>query len=160
MNTIEGNILRAKEGVICQQVNCLGVMGAGLAAQIKLEYPDVYAEYRQLCFAKADDNYTLLGQIQIIPVSDRKWIVNLFAQYDVGGTRATEYSAFSQCVNALSEWVAKTGEPLWKSSGGSGKIPVLLPYKIGCGLGGGDWSIIREIIHRKLPDSTIYKYKP
>ena len=155
MNVQHTNILKVPEGVIVQQVNCLGVMGAGLALQIREAHPNVYAEYRQLCFSHTPNNFFLLGRIQVVPIGDKRWVVNLFGQYDTGGERATEYSAFIQGISALSEWVTKTGDPLWKNSGGEGKIPILFPYKIGCGLGGGDWDIILEIIHRKLPDSTI-----
>lgn len=35
IKTIEGNILDAEEDIICHQVNCKGVMGAGLAKQSK-----------------------------------------------------------------------------------------------------------------------------
>ena len=35
--------------IICQQVNCMGVMGAGLAAQIRRKWPNVYNEYRKRC---------------------------------------------------------------------------------------------------------------
>ena len=46
---IVGNILDAKADAILHQTNCKGVMGAGLALQIRNKYPDVYAKYRILC---------------------------------------------------------------------------------------------------------------
>lgn len=157
MTTLEKNILSVSKGVICHQVNCEGVMGAGLAFQLKKAHPEVYAEYRKLCLTHMDDNYNLLGQIQVVPVETNKWVINMFGQYDTGGSRATEYSAFSQCMSALKEWVSKNGNELWKAGGESGKVPVYMPYKIGCGLGGGDWPIIKEIISKKLPDTTFCK---
>ena len=42
---IKGNILNATEGIIVQQVNCMGVMGAGLAKQIRDKWPSVYNRY-------------------------------------------------------------------------------------------------------------------
>lgn len=36
-----GDILKSKADIICQQVNCKGAMGAGLAKQIKEKYPKV-----------------------------------------------------------------------------------------------------------------------
>ncbi len=33
---VKGNILNATEDIICQQVNCMGIMGAGLAKQINV----------------------------------------------------------------------------------------------------------------------------
>jgi len=32
---------------------------------------------------------------------------------------------------------------------------VRIPYKIGCGLGGGDWSIVSRIIQEELVDKGI-----
>lgn len=44
---VDGNILETSEDIICHQVNCKGVMGAGLAKQIKSKYLNVYKEYKQ-----------------------------------------------------------------------------------------------------------------
>ena len=47
---VNGNILtfpeRDEDTIICHQVNCKGVMGAGLAKQIRDKWPDVYDRYR------------------------------------------------------------------------------------------------------------------
>lgn len=46
---IDGNIFSrlsaSKPTYICQQVNCKGVMGAGLAMQICIQWPVVYRRY-------------------------------------------------------------------------------------------------------------------
>ncbi len=42
---VEGSVLDAKENIIGHQVNCIGVMGAGLALQIKNKYSMVFEEY-------------------------------------------------------------------------------------------------------------------
>ncbi len=46
-----GNILRTKIAVeaIVNPVNCVGVMGKGLALQFKNEYPNNYGAYRVEC---------------------------------------------------------------------------------------------------------------
>ena len=44
-----GNILHSGADIIVQQVNCRGVMGAGLAKQIATRYPDVLAMYKKYC---------------------------------------------------------------------------------------------------------------
>ena len=33
--------------ILCHQVNCQGVMGAGLAKQIRSKYPEVYEQYKE-----------------------------------------------------------------------------------------------------------------
>ncbi|WP_370956757.1 hypothetical protein AB3239_10910 [Bacillus subtilis] len=45
---VKGNILDASEDIIVQQVNCKGVMGAGLAKAILNKYPNVKKEYQSL----------------------------------------------------------------------------------------------------------------
>ena len=47
---VNGNILtfpeRDEDTIICHQVNCKGVMGAGLAKQIRDKWPVVFDEYK------------------------------------------------------------------------------------------------------------------
>lgn len=45
----DGDILTSTADVICHQVNCKGVMGAGLAKQIKQKYPAVFKLYKKRC---------------------------------------------------------------------------------------------------------------
>ena len=49
---VNGNIVSAKEQIIAHQVNCRGVMGAGLALQIRNKYSEVYEEYSEWWRAK------------------------------------------------------------------------------------------------------------
>lgn len=44
-----GNILNAMQECIVIPVNCVGVMGAGLAKQAKLKWPDMYNHYYRAC---------------------------------------------------------------------------------------------------------------
>lgn len=55
---VKGDILQASEDIIGHQVNCQGVMGAGLAKQIRNKYPHVYDEYRKLC-SSTENKYSL-----------------------------------------------------------------------------------------------------
>ena len=47
ITVINGDLLSSQEDYICHQVNCMGVMGAGVALQIKKVYPDVYNQYQE-----------------------------------------------------------------------------------------------------------------
>ena len=44
-----GNILEAQVEAQVNTVNCVGVMGKGIALQFKQAYPDNYAFYRAAC---------------------------------------------------------------------------------------------------------------
>ena len=52
---MQGNIFTTKAQTIVNTVNCVGVMGAGIAFEFRLRYPDMYEKYRRFC---------QLGQIQ------------------------------------------------------------------------------------------------
>ena len=46
---INGNIFNSKCQTIVNTVNCVGVMGKGIALVHKLRYPNMYEEYREHC---------------------------------------------------------------------------------------------------------------
>lgn len=134
------DILQAKENIIVHQVNELGIMGAGLALQIKNKYPDVYKKY------KAVANKECLGKIQIIKINDNKYICNMFSQRGISRThKTTNYKLMKMCLEKLKTFADKNN------------LSIAIPYKIGCGLAGGDWDIVKNIINEYIPNATIYK---
>jgi O-acetyl-ADP-ribose deacetylase (regulator of RNase III) len=44
-----GNILRARTEAIVNTVNCVGIMGKGLAFQFKEAYPRMFEDYVKAC---------------------------------------------------------------------------------------------------------------
>jgi O-acetyl-ADP-ribose deacetylase (regulator of RNase III) len=46
---VDGDMLRSDMQTLTVPVNTVGVMGKGLALQVKLRYPDVHAEYQRAC---------------------------------------------------------------------------------------------------------------
>ncbi|WP_144483217.1 macro domain-containing protein [Bacillus pumilus] len=152
IKTVDGNILEASEDIICHQVNCKGVMGAGLAKQIKSKYPNVYKEYKQLCTEQGDD---LLSSVQLISTNDGKTIANLFAQVGYGRKRIqTDYDALRSCFQQLKDTVTQ-------SPGEKTQTSIAIPYGIGCGLAGGDWTIVEGMIEEVLGgcEVTVYRFR-
>lgn len=134
------DILTVKSGVIAHQVNLRGVMGAGLALQIKNKWPQIYQSYVR----RINDGNFHLGMIQVLPVSDNLWVCNMAGQDNFGVDRCqSDYGAFRMALGKLKVWAD------------SKNLQVYLPYKIGCGLAGGDWSIVSQIIHDELPSAII-----
>lgn len=133
------DILDITNGVIIHQVNCRGVMGAGLALQIRNKYPIVYKRYIYACQMLKQSE--LLGCIQPIQVTDSLTIVNCFSQLDYGRDKChTNYKALKAClhkVNAL-----KRGT-------------IYVPYRIGCGLAGGDWDVVSKMLINELNDYVV-----
>lgn len=44
-----GDIFSSKSQVLVNPVNCIGVMGAGLALNFKQQYPDMFSHYQTMC---------------------------------------------------------------------------------------------------------------
>lgn len=136
---IERDILDITEGVIGHQVNCMGVMGGGLALQIKQRYPQVFHTYA----AKRD---WILGDCQIVEVDPRLYIANLAGQYDFGRDKQyTDEFALESAIRPARDFADANGFKLY------------LPYMIGCGLGGGNWDYISERVAEVAPDAIICK---
>ena len=76
-NIIEGNIFTTNCQTIVNTVNCVGVMGAGIALECRLRYPDMFKRYEQLCAEKKID----IGLLWIYKSTD-KWILNFPTKKD------------------------------------------------------------------------------
>lgn len=153
MDIITGNILDIDCGIICQQVNCAGGYGAGISGKISWKYPEVEKRYRKLC--RTTPKNELLGMCQPVRVSDTLIIVNIFAEMDYAN--AYETGIVSTDMDALVEGLRKVCEKYtgWTRNttgagdAGSGRnnnkaseeghAKVYVPWRIGCGLAGGDW---------------------
>ena len=68
-----GDILQSRCPALVNPVNCVGVMGKGLAKQFRNRYPDMDRQYRQDC------NSRLLqpGTIRAYPVSPNRTVICL-----------------------------------------------------------------------------------
>lgn len=143
---IERDILTIEEGVICQQVNCMGKMGKGLAKRIKDKWPKVYNEYYKSLTPYHEEPWLFLGAAQLITIKrDTLFVANLFAQYDYGTDyRRTEYGSLIKTFDSLKY------EMQMFPFGYIGDFNIFIPYKMGCVNGGGDWSIVESIINKTL----------
>ena len=131
----EGDLLSGKYDIICHQVNCQGVMGAGLAKQIKYKYPEVFDDYVEFCVEDAP-----LGTSAITQLNNGKLCISMFAQDKYGRDRCyTDYVAFDNCLNMIALYI--------QTHHLSSETTIAFPYKIGCGLAGGDWEIIKWLLN-------------
>ncbi|MFS0557982.1 macro domain-containing protein [Brevibacillus sp. 179-C9.3 HS] len=133
VQVVSGNILEATENVIVQQVNCMGVMGAGLAKQIRAKYPSVYTVYKRLCDQYDNARGELLGQVLLCPVEEGKYIANIFGQLGYG--KKGVYTQYDMLQKGLEEVLAIAKKE---------NHTIAIPYGIGCGLAGGDWDVVNE----------------
>lgn len=131
---VKGDLLASNLKVIAHGCNCQGVMGGGIAKQIRDKWPNVYEVYNL--------KYKVLGLElgTILPVRtlDDRIIVNCMTQLDFGYNNKmyVDYDAIDKCMTAINNHVE-----LW------GVTEVGMP-KIGAGLGNGQWNLIEDIIVR------------
>ena len=153
IHVIKGDLLKSDCKVIGHQVNCQGVMGAGIAKYVASRYPWAKEQYMDLCRKHSRNPAVLLGKAQVTCIAGghSTWVVNLFGQ--VGYGRVGEHTVYPALEAALHEML--------------GQIPqdykVGLPYGIGCGLAGGKWekvgSLIEQVARRYNRDVYLYQLK-
>jgi len=73
----KGNIFQTTCEALVNPVNCMGVMGKGLAYEFRLRYPDLYQEYKKQC----EKNQIQIGKLWIYKAKDGKVIVNFPTKY-------------------------------------------------------------------------------
>ena len=68
-----GNIFNTNNQTIVNTINCVGVMGAGIALECRLRYPSMYEKYINLCDQKKFD----IGLLWVFRTNDPdRWILN------------------------------------------------------------------------------------
>lgn len=138
---IKCDIFESGADVICHQVNCQGVMGSGVAKQVREKYPWVYAHYKQLCRNFQHRKEDLLGMAQGIYINEDAKIFNLYAQLNYGydGECYTNYDALKDALEYISTYYHNK--------------TIAIPYLMGCHRGGGDWNIVYKMIEEIFGDS-------
>lgn len=127
-----------KRGIILQQVNCMGVMGTGIALAIRTKWPIVFKEYASFCRGKRSSD--LLGEFQLVQVENDVWVGNCFGQEFYGRThRHTDYDALQESLIKFRVLIHPHLE----------EQPIWYP-KMGCSNAGGDWTIVNKILSECL----------
>lgn len=111
------------EGVICHQVNCKGVMGTGVAEQVKNNYPDVFQEYQSHCRRHPIEK--LKGTCLLSRTPSGYLVANLFGQVSYG--RNVCHTDLDLLRTAFLDLFSKCDED----------EVIFVPYMIGAELGGG-----------------------
>lgn len=149
---IEGNILDSPEDqIIIQQVNCANAMGKGVAKAIYEKYPFVKEQYHQCCNGTFLSKHgpkkkpeELLGDVFMARAEGyQRRVLNIFGQlsfwkYGSKKTCLTDYKAFQKALDEIATYFAGC------------HVTFAVPYGIGCGLAGGDWAVVSNMI-----DSTL-----
>lgn len=153
---IDGDlIVLAKQGmfdVIAHGCNCFCRMKRGIAPQMAEAFHCNDPKYFNLERDEYIGDINKLGQIEydlfLIAEPDKGiWIVNAYTQYDWRGEKPLDYNALALCLKKINH----------KFAGQHIGLP-----KIGAGLAGGNWTVIKIAIETLLSDCdvTVVNYKP
>ena len=142
MKEIKGDITEVKSGVLIQQVNCMGAMGAGVALAILKKWPRVREEYIMICSGYAPEK--LFGLLYETELEPGLTLVNSFTQFNYGGdVKHTDEEKLIANIKAAAETYPER--------------EVYIPKLIGCGLAGGDWPTVYEGI-KDIDNLTIVEF--
>jgi O-acetyl-ADP-ribose deacetylase (regulator of RNase III) len=144
----KGNLLEADVEAVVNTVNCVGVMGKGIALQFKQAFPENYREYEKACRA----NQVVTGKMFIVPtgsIFNPKYIINFPTKKHWKGKSSIEY--------------VKSGlNDLIRQIDNLGIISIAVP-PLGCGNGGLNWEDVRPIMIKafeKIPAVKVLIYGP
>lgn len=144
----QGNILKADAEALVNTVNCVGVMGKGIALQFKKAFPENFRAYEAACRHKEISPGRMFvfetGQIfnpryVINFPTKRHWRGRSRYEDIIAGTKALVEELRNRNIHSIA-------------------IPPL-----GCGLGGLNWHRVRAIIEEAfstLPDVHVILYEP
>lgn len=135
-----GDVLQSDCTVVLHQANCFATMGAGIALQIKQQYPEAY---------QADLHHPIpVGSIDRLGKYSYGWdekndrvVFNLYGQHAYGRTRThTSVPHLEESIHGVLELLNRNRETF--------PIKIGLPMFIGCGLAGGDWREVLPMLER------------
>ena len=160
-----GDLLKSGCDIICHQVNEYGVMGAGIAKQIKEKYPKAFAEYtKSIKEVKSKGKNLPLFVLSKQP--DSIVVANMFTQRK----GETNLEILRNAVFLLAMQIYDLFITKLKFNDMTGvffdrPFRVGIPYKYGCGIAKGDWESILKIwedVFGELEyiDFEVWKYNP
>lgn len=148
-----GNIFDTTQPAVAHGVNTQGVMGSGIAREVRRLYPGVYRGYRDFCHGSTfsgGDSLPVYGLSSDSRYSDR-WIFNAASQEQPG-------------PSATYEWLRESLDTSLKLARDFGLSGMAVP-RIGAGIGGLEWervlSILEElaVAHADL-ELEVWTYAP
>ena len=143
-----GDILTADTCALVNTVNCVGVMGRGIALQFKNKFPDNFQYYSKACKQQA----VVLGTMLVYNTGNLfnpKYIINFPTK-----NHWRNASHVEDIITGLND-LARVIQKLQLKS-------IAIP-PLGCGLGGLEWQLVKSKITQilgKLPNVRIVLFEP
>ena len=161
----DGDLLKSGCDIICHQVNEYGVMGAGIAKQIKEKYPKAFDDYTNAI----RDAASKCKDIPLFALSkqpDGVIVANIFTQRN----GETDLELLRNATVLLGMQILDLFVTKLKFNDMTGAFfdrpfRVGIPYKYGCGIAKGDWESVLKIwedVFGELGsiELEVWKYNP
>ncbi|MDA8226267.1 MAG: macro domain-containing protein [Desulfitobacterium hafniense] len=145
---VKGNLLEADAEALVNTVNCVGVMGKGIALQFKQAFPQNFQQYEKACKAE----HVQPGKMFVVETNsfiNPKFIINFPTKRHWKGKSKIE--DIDSGLNALVEVVKRLD------------IKSIAIPPLGCGNGGLDWKLVRpriEAAFKELHSIRVFVYEP
>ena len=143
--------------IIAHVCNDLGGWGSGFVVALSNRWDNPEKKYRNWHEVMKDQGGLDLGDIQLVQVRDEHgkiYVANMIAQHGYATPEnpvAIRYGALMACTMKLKEWIGHL------EAVKIGLDKKYFPFdttihmpRIGCGLAGGDWNIVSEIVEATL----------
>lgn len=134
----KGNLLEAKTEAIVNAVNCVGVMGKGLALQFRQKFSeDYFKDYKRAC----QNGELQIGKVHVYKLNSKtnpQYIINFPTKDHWRGRSKSEY--IESGLRSLKAEIGKRG------------IKSIAMPALGCGLGGLDWEEVKPFIKDTFAD--------
>jgi len=144
VNIFSGDLLESKAQTLVNTVNCVGIMGKGIALQFKERFPEMFKDYMDRCKC----NEVKLGKPYLFKKLFPPWILN-FPTKD----HWRSVSKLEDIIHGLSYLIRHYKE--WG-------ITSLAVPPLGCGYGQLEWKIVGPTLYRYLSqlDIPVELYAP
>lgn len=142
-----GDMFSIECDAIVNTVNCFGAMGKGVAKEFKNRWYDNFLEYKKLCDKKA----IKIGKMFVFEntKSGLKYLINFPTKNH--WRYKSKLSYIDSGLDDLIDQIVKL------------EIKSIVIPPLGCGNGGLDWNVVKELIEEKLSilnDVEIIVYNP
>ncbi len=134
---VKGDLLRQETDAIVNTVNCMGVMGKGIALQFKRKWPENFKVYEKACRSGlVKTGKMFVHDLGALHNGKPEFIINFPTK-----NHWREKSKLSYIEEGLDDLIKVIRELKIKS--------IAIP-PLGCGNGGLDWDVVKKIIEESL----------